>query len=105
MRGWARFFQLTYYRALRAVRLVIKDGRPSALDAIAACSHGPKPLRPKHISKLVVHFEESPKKWEGQTLFMVKWVSHDKNGQSGEIFVINSYSGLEPSADPVQPEG
>jgi len=44
----------------------------------------------KHISRVVVHFEETQEPVGVKALFRVTWRIHDKNGQSGEIFVINS---------------
>jgi hypothetical protein len=72
--GWARFLHL-YAKIVEDIPLAV----------VGATS--------KHIRQVVVHFEEAPKKIGGQVLFKVTWTIHDKNGQSGEIFVINSFDG------------
>jgi len=72
--GWAHFLHL-YAKVIEDIPLVVKD---------AAIT--------KHISRVVLHFEEARKDVAGEVLFKVTWTIHDKNGQSGAIFVINSYT-------------
>lgn len=75
--GWTRFLHL-YARVIEDIPLVVTD----------AGANGPQ-----HISHVVVHLDEAPQKVGGEVLFKVTWTIHDKNGQSGEIFVINSFTG------------
>ncbi len=44
----------------------------------------------ENISRVVVHFDEAQVKHN--VLFKVTWTVHDKNGQSGDIFVMNSFA-------------
>lgn len=71
--GWAHFLHL-YAQVIEDIPLVVTD-------ATAV-----------HISHVVVHFSPTREDVGGEALFTVTWTSHDKNGQSGDIFVINSFS-------------
>lgn len=56
----------------------------------------------KHITRVTVHLDEarqtaSTSADEKEMLFRVTCIMHDKKGQSGNIFVLNSFS-LNPSA-------
>jgi hypothetical protein len=61
--------------------------------------HGTTDSRPKHISHVTVHCEsarEAVRHAGGEeVVFKVTWTVHDKNGQSGDIFILNSFS-LKP---------
>jgi hypothetical protein len=48
----------------------------------------------QHISGIVIRVSDAPIDFAGKTemLFQVTWTVHDKNGQSGEIFVIHSFA-------------
>ncbi len=58
------------------------------------------PAVAKHITHVTVHFNEAREtikldSGEEEVLFTVTWTTHDKNGQSGDIFVINSFTRWE----------
>jgi hypothetical protein len=77
--GWAHFLHL-YARVVEDIPLVV-----SSL-AVA-----------QHITHVTVHFNQAREtikhdNGEEEVLFTVTWTTHDKNGQSGDIFVINSFS-------------
>jgi hypothetical protein len=74
--GWPHFLHL-YANVIEDIPLVVTDTTGTG---------------PKHISHLVVHFEQAGQDAGGEVLFKVGWTTHDKNGQSGEIFVINSFA-------------
>jgi hypothetical protein len=74
--GWGHFLYL-YGKVIEDIPLVVADKTATG---------------PKHISQVVVHLEEAPHDIGGEALFKVTWTIHDKNGKSGEIFVINSFS-------------
>ena len=44
------------------------------------------------ISKVVVQIEMANRPIGDEMLFKVQWIVHDKNGKTGEIFVLNSFS-------------
>lgn len=51
---------------------------------------------PEHISRVTVHFEQARQTIKHgdmeDVLFKVRWVIHDRDGRSGQIFVISSFS-------------
>jgi hypothetical protein len=59
-------------------------------------NQGTKERPPELISHVTVRCElarETIKHDEGdEMLFKVTWTVHDKNGQSGDIFILNSFS-------------
>lgn len=71
--GWAHFLHL-YAQVIEDIPLVVTD--PTTV----------------HISHVVVHVRWALKDVGGEALFAVTWTSHDKNGQSGDISVFNSFS-------------
>jgi hypothetical protein len=71
--GWPHFLHL-YAQVVEDIPLVVTDA--------AAV----------HISHVVVHFGSAPEDVGGEVLFQVTWRIHDRNGQSGSVFVINSFS-------------
>ncbi len=74
--GWPHFVH-SYAKVIEDIPLVVRDTSANG---------------PQNISHVVVHFDEAPQDVEGEALFRVTWTSHDKNGQSGKIFVINSFT-------------
>jgi hypothetical protein len=90
--GWSHFLHL-YARVIEDIPLMValpaerkKKAKPAATDSA-----------PKHISHVVVHFDEAREMIEHsavgkEVLFKVTWTIHDKNGQAGDIFVLNSFS-------------
>jgi hypothetical protein len=89
--GWTHFLHL-YAQVIEDIPLVV-SAPPARQGATQAANH------PQHISRVTVHCEmarETIKHDDGEEmLFKVRWVIHDRNGQSGEIFIINSFS-VEP---------
>lgn len=84
--GWAHFLHL-YARVIEDIPLVVS--LPPAGKKVKNFQS------PKHISRLEVRCDEAlVKHGAGKTemLFTVAWTVHDKNGRSGEIFVINSFA-------------
>jgi hypothetical protein len=88
--GWTHFLHL-YTRVIEDIPLVVAlpPGRKK-------CKQGAADNSPKYISHVTVHFDsarEAIKHATGEdVLFRVTWVIHDRNGQSGSLFVINSFS-------------
>jgi hypothetical protein len=88
--GWTHFLHL-YTKVIEDIPLAV---------AIPAMKRKPKQgtndSPPKHISHVPVHCElarETIRHAEGEeVLFKVTWTVHDKNGQSGDIFILNSFS-------------
>jgi hypothetical protein len=74
--GWTHFLHL-YAKVIEDIPLVVTDTSATG---------------PKHVSKVIVHIKEAPVDVEGEALFQVTWTIHDKNGQSGDIFIINSFT-------------
>jgi hypothetical protein len=77
--GWAYFLQL-YARVVEDIPLVVSS-----------------PAVAKHITHVTVHFDQarraiSENPGEEEMLFRVTWATHDRNGRSGSISVINSYT-------------
>jgi hypothetical protein len=77
--GWAHFLHL-YAQVVEDIPLMVSS-----------------PAVAKHITHVTVHFDQareavSEDPLEKEMLFRVTWTVHDKNGQSGSIFVINSYA-------------
>jgi hypothetical protein len=94
--GWVHFLHL-YTKVIEDIPLVV---------AVPAVKNRPRPAEPvgppQHISHVVVNFEEARdtiKHDDGEDLlFKVTWTIHDKNGRSGSIFIINSFS-LQPATE------
>lgn len=74
--GWPHFLHL-YAEVIEDIPLVVTDTTATG---------------PKHISHVVVHFEEVREDVGGEALFKLTWTVHDKNGQAGSIFIINSFA-------------
>jgi hypothetical protein len=74
--GWPHFLHL-YANVIEDIPLVVTDTSATG---------------PKNISQVIVHFEQARQDVGEEVLFKVVWTTHDKNGQSGEIFVINSFT-------------
>jgi hypothetical protein len=77
--GWTHFLHL-YAKVVEDIPLVVSS------SAVA-----------KHITHVTVHFDQAREliaahDGESEVLYKVTWVIHDKNGQSGSVFVINSYA-------------
>jgi len=91
--GWSHFLHL-YTKVIEDIPLMVS--LPTARKTAKA---GAADGAPKHISHVTVHFESAPETikhaGEEEVLFKVTWTIHDKNGQSGDIFILNSFS-LEP---------
>ena len=73
---WAHFLHL-YARVIEDIPLVVRGANAHEIQ---------------NISEVVIHFEEAREDFGGEALFKVTWTIHDNNGQSGEIFVINSFT-------------
>lgn len=91
--GWVRFLQL-YTQVIEDIPLVV-SAPSSKKTAQLPASNTP----PRHISHVTVHveFAQQALKYAGREdlLFKITWRIHDKNGESGEIFILNSFS-LQP---------
>jgi hypothetical protein len=92
--GWAYFLHL-YAKVVEDIPLSVSiaAARKNGAKPKAACS-APN-VAPQHISQVTVHFEQARVKHPGmreEDLFKVTWRIHDKNGGSGDVFVINSFS-------------
>ena len=74
--GWPHFLHL-YANVIEDIPLVVTDTTATG---------------PKHISHVVVHFEQARQDVGGEVLFKVGWTTHDKNGHCSKIFVINSFA-------------
>lgn len=90
--GWAHFLQL-YARVVEDIPLVVSS-----------------PAVARHITHVTVHFDQareaiSENPWEKEMLFRVTWTTHDRNGQSGNIFVINSYALILSDSESRSPRG
>jgi hypothetical protein len=77
--GWAHFLHL-YAKVVEDIPLVVSS-----------------PAVAKHITHVTVHFDQAREvltvnDGESEVLYRVTWAIHDKNGQAGSIFVINSFS-------------
>ena len=48
------------------------------------------------VASVTLKTELTQKRIHGETLYKVTWVVQDKNGKSGKIFVINSFSQRGP---------
>ena len=90
--GWTHFLHL-YIRVIEDIPLVVslpaeRKKKPGKQRAT--------PDAPKHISRVVVHLQPAQETvqygGEEEVFFKVIWAIHDKNGQSGSVFVINSFT-------------
>ena len=88
--GWVHFQQL-YARVIKDIPLVV-SAPPARQRTGTPRAEG----HPQYISRVTVRCEmarETMKHEAGQhMLFKVRWIIQDKNGQSGEIFIVNSFS-------------
>ena len=90
--GWTRFLH-AYAQVFEDIPLVVLA--PSRKKSAQKSRQSKSDNAPKHISHVEVHFDEVPIDWDaGKTeiLFRVTWTIHDKNGKSGDIFVLNSFA-------------
>jgi hypothetical protein len=87
--GWIHFLHL-FTKVIEDIPLVV------SVPAKKKPKSGTTESRPKHISHVTVHFElakETVKHADGEdVLFKVTWTVHDKNGHSGDLFILNSFS-------------
>jgi hypothetical protein len=72
--GWAHFFHL-YTKIIEDCPLVM-----SAKNATAT------------IDSVTVRFEFAKEPVHGEMLYKIRWIVQDKNGLTGEIYIINSFS-------------
>jgi hypothetical protein len=77
--GWSRFLYL-YSGVIEDIPLVVSS-----------------PAATKHISHVTVHLERAQEAitenvGEMEMLYKVTWTIHDKNGETGDVFVINSFT-------------
>lgn len=88
--GWPHFLHL-YTKVIEDIPLEV-----SVPALKQKPERGATDTRPDRISHVTVHCEsarETLKHAYGEdVLFKVTWTIHDKNGQSGDIFILNSYS-------------
>ncbi len=75
--GWIHFHHL-YTQVVEHRALIISNKNPTS-----------------SIESVTVHFEIAKEAVGDEMPFKVTWTILDKNGKSGEIFVLNSYS-LKP---------
>lgn len=88
--GWTHFLHL-YGKVIEDIPLLV-----SVPAAKHKSKQAPPDSGPKYISHVIVHCESAQqtiKHANGEeVLFKMTWTIHDNNGQSGEIFTINSFS-------------
>lgn len=72
--GWAHFLHL-YTKIIEDCPLVMKANNTTAT-----------------IDNVTVKFELAKEPSHGEMLYKVRWIVLDKNGQTGEFYVINSFS-------------
>jgi hypothetical protein len=91
--GWAHFLHL-YAKVIEDIPLVVSRKKREG-------TFGVRDSRP-NVSRLTVHCEmarEHLKHSDGEdVLFKVRWIIEDRNGRTGEFFVINSFELRGPSA-------
>lgn len=46
------------------------------------------------IDKVTVQFEFAKEPHHGETFYKIRWIVQDKNGQAGEVYVINSFAAV-----------
>ena len=87
--GWTHFLYL-YTKVIEDIPLVV---------SVPTVKQTPKPgtnITQKHISHVTVHCkfaQETFKHADGEeVMFSVTWTVHDRNGKSGDISVLNSFS-------------
>lgn len=89
--GWAHFLHL-YTRVVEDIPLVVTSPVETKKQKKQAATDN----SPKHIAKVTVHCESAKEtvKHSGgeEMLFKVRWRVCDKNGETGEVFIINSFS-------------
>ena len=90
--GWPHFLHL-YTRVIEDIPLTV------SLPAVKKKNKSKQRTLdggPKHISRVTVHLEPArkaaPHGNREDVLFKVTWRIYDRNGKSGNVFVINSYS-------------
>lgn len=96
--GWVHFLHL-YTKVIEDIPLVV------ALPAAKKNAKRTAPVGvPKYISHVTVNFEQARETMKHEygedLLFKVTWTIHDKSGQSGSIFIINSFSLQPGNPDP-----
>jgi hypothetical protein len=87
--AWTGFLAL-YANVISDIPLIVNAGwwQGQSTDA------------PQHIARLTVRFERAVKPTEsGEWLFKVNWLIEDKQGQTGEVFVIHGYGTLPTGYD------
>src|ERR1700688_256966 len=91
--GWPHFLHL-YTRVIEDIPLTVSvpAGGEKKNKAKQSTSDG----GPTHMSRVTFHLEPARKETQHgnreDVLFKVTWRIHDKNGKTGVVFVINSYS-------------
>jgi hypothetical protein len=95
--GWVYFLHL-YAMVVEDIPLVVSSPTAKERSTSRKGDSGPK-----HISHVTVHVElakEALKHHSGDDLlFKVTWTIHDKNGESGDLFVLNSFALESPSEE------
>jgi len=72
--GWAHFFHL-YTKIIEDCPLVMSEKNTTAT-----------------IDNVTVKFEFAKELLHGEMLHKIRWVVQDKNGLTGEIYIINSFT-------------
>lgn len=85
--GWSHFLHL-YTKVIEDIPLTVSVPKEKKQKGA--------PVRaPARISHVTVHFEQARETlkhpWGEDVLFRVTWTIHDKNGESGDVFVSNSF--------------
>jgi len=75
--GWTHFLHL-YAQIVEGCPLVMASQNPAA-----------------SVEKITVHFELAKAPVDDEMFYKIRWVILDKNGLTGEIFILNSFS-LKP---------
>jgi|SRR5579864_6395233 len=89
--GWAHFLYL-YAKVIEDIPLVVvQDKKRGVCRSLRRAGARKTIPAAKHISKVVVRFDEAQQDVGGEALFRVTWTIHDKNGQSGSYQVFNTY--------------
>jgi hypothetical protein len=97
--GWVHFLHL-YTKVIEDIPLVVTVSSTTSTKGRKA----PPSNRPKYITHVTVNFEEARETLKDESgeelLFKVTWTIHDKNGQSGSIYILNSISLTSPTEPP-----
>ena len=94
--GWVHFLHL-YAQVIEDIPLVVSAPPARQRTGTSTATH------PQYISRITVRCEmaagDTFKHEAGEDMFFkVRWIIQDKNGQSGEIYIVNSFS-LPPYVD------